>query len=522
MMYPVNDCDNKDYKIRRVVHRKKNVHISDSLPNGSYRTMSFQYGPDRERWYSELADDGVTSRSTFSPYLAFTDHLGSVLAILDEYGLYRFRAEYDVWGKPTVNPNLIGFHRGYTGHEMLPEFDLINMNGRLYDPMIGRFLSPDNYVQEPDNSQNFNRYSYCINNPLKYTDPSGELFGIDDAVFAFAAFNMAASMMHAAAMGGSAGDIWKAGGISLLSSAGTYGIGSAFSALGSAGVMSKTGLELCRAGAHGLNSGIISSLSGGNFGVGFLSGASASGIGSFSQYVHMNPGLMLASTSAMGGISSWATGGGFLSGAINGMYIGAFNHLMHSHNGYTYTTYGPEDGGYAIEITFQRKMSGTAAYMAFLALTIDIANESLTGVNGAQMLSNWTWRHAISDRNKIHMVRSARKNLGQYGIGWRTGNTKTVGKITQGLKETSKWVRYIRNAGTFAGLAGVGFDIYDTGQIGWGHALDLSMILVAEWSTYGTALSITYGVSDIIYANFNNDTHFRDIVNNKYGTISLW
>lgn len=49
-------------------------------------------------------------------------------------------------------------------------------------------MSPDNYVQMPDNSQNFNRYSYCLNNPLKYIDPSGNLFGIDDAIWAFAFF----------------------------------------------------------------------------------------------------------------------------------------------------------------------------------------------------------------------------------------------------------------------------------------------------------------------------------------------
>ncbi len=48
------------------------------------------------------------------------------------------------------------------------------MNGRLYDPVLGRFLSPDNYIQVIDFTRNFNRYSYALNNPLKYTDPDGE------------------------------------------------------------------------------------------------------------------------------------------------------------------------------------------------------------------------------------------------------------------------------------------------------------------------------------------------------------
>ena len=64
-------------------------------------------------------------------------------------------------------------HRGYTFHEMLDEFGLINMNGRCYDPVVGRFLSPDIVVQNPNNTQCYNRYSYAVNNPLKYTDPSG-------------------------------------------------------------------------------------------------------------------------------------------------------------------------------------------------------------------------------------------------------------------------------------------------------------------------------------------------------------
>ena len=43
----------------------------------------------------------------------------------------------------------------------------------MYDPLLGRMLSSDSYVQNPLFTQNYNRYSYCWNNPLKYTDPSG-------------------------------------------------------------------------------------------------------------------------------------------------------------------------------------------------------------------------------------------------------------------------------------------------------------------------------------------------------------
>ena len=127
--------------------------------------------------------------STVTPLVAVADHLGSITHLMKGDGTTMFAASYDAWGRQTVTTNTIGFHRGYCGHEMLPEYVLVNMrsafgrlpptgrkNGRLYDPLLGRFLSPDNYVQQPDNSQNFNRYSYCLNNPLKYNDPSGEFF----------------------------------------------------------------------------------------------------------------------------------------------------------------------------------------------------------------------------------------------------------------------------------------------------------------------------------------------------------
>ena len=63
--------------------------------------------------------------------------------------------------------------RGYTGHEHLPSLGLIHMNGRAYAPGLQRFLSPDPVLQAPANAQSHNRYAYCLNNPLRYTDPSG-------------------------------------------------------------------------------------------------------------------------------------------------------------------------------------------------------------------------------------------------------------------------------------------------------------------------------------------------------------
>ena len=65
------------------------------------------------------------------------------------------------------------FDRGFTGHEHMTAFGLINMNGRCYDPLTSSFLSVDAYVQDPTSAQAFNRYAYCGYNPLRYTDPTG-------------------------------------------------------------------------------------------------------------------------------------------------------------------------------------------------------------------------------------------------------------------------------------------------------------------------------------------------------------
>ena len=116
------------------------------------------------------------------------DYLGNITHIATEDGTLVEENSYDPWGRLRnpetkeiyslgTEPELM-LGRGYTGHEHLTWFGLINMNARLYDPVLGRFLSPDPFVQMPDFTQNFNRYSYCLNNPLVYVDENGEFWHI--------------------------------------------------------------------------------------------------------------------------------------------------------------------------------------------------------------------------------------------------------------------------------------------------------------------------------------------------------
>jgi RHS repeat-associated protein len=103
--------------------------------------------------------------------------------VLDAEGGLKERQSYTPWGErregggSTVSESgrRLGskVRPGYTGHEMLDEVGIIHMNGRLYDPEIGRMLGPDPIVQESDNTQNYNAYSYVLNNPMRFTDPSG-------------------------------------------------------------------------------------------------------------------------------------------------------------------------------------------------------------------------------------------------------------------------------------------------------------------------------------------------------------
>ena len=98
----------------------------------------------------------------------------------EERGREGNRRNPATWRAFTGTPPAPLFDRGFTGHEHLYAFNLINMNGRVYDPIAGRMLSPDNFMQAPGYSQSLNSYSYCWNNPLKYTDPTGYELGVEN------------------------------------------------------------------------------------------------------------------------------------------------------------------------------------------------------------------------------------------------------------------------------------------------------------------------------------------------------
>ena len=112
------------------------------------------------------------------------DYLGSILAISDHSGTVQEQRQFGAWGEVdkykrqhstldfTNDTTLL--NRGYTGHEHFMGVALLHMNGRMYDATLGRFLSPDNFIQAPFSTQSFNRYGYVWNNPLKFTDHSGE------------------------------------------------------------------------------------------------------------------------------------------------------------------------------------------------------------------------------------------------------------------------------------------------------------------------------------------------------------
>ena len=223
-------------------------------------------------------------------YYPLTDHLGSWNKVMDEdknivqqthFDPWGNRMSYTAWNTPQTQTSF-PFSRGFTGHEHYDRFKIINANARLYDPVIGRFFSPDPFVQAPDFTQNYNRYSYCLNNPVMYSDPTGEVFGIDDLIAAAvlgAIFNSFTQIV--AGNVNNVGDFFLAAGIGALSgAAGTYVSSAVGGAIKYGGFISGA----ASGAASGATSGFIAGsgnawMQGKSFGQGLKEGGIAAGIG---------------------------------------------------------------------------------------------------------------------------------------------------------------------------------------------------------------------------------------------------
>lgn len=274
-------------------------------------------------------------------FAAYTDHLGSIVALTEKVGnevVVVAEQNFDPWGRPR-NPETWlcenvptppeWLYRGYTGHEHVEPFALINMNGRMYDPVNGRMLSADNYVQGSVSTQAYNRYSYARNNPLKYTDPDGEfvvsmLLGasIGVAINAIGNVSQGKPLMRgafgAAILGGLTGAV-------------SFGIGQGVSGITNS--FAQAGIQTA---AHGHFSGILSSVTGGSYGAGFASGSLASVASIGGGALSKNWGTlgrygMTVSSGAIAGAGGAAIGGGNVSrGASYGAIAATLNHSAHS------------------------------------------------------------------------------------------------------------------------------------------------------------------------------------------------
>jgi RHS repeat-associated protein len=208
-------------------------------------------------------------------------------------------------------------NRGYTGHEMLDESGIIHMNGRIYDPTLGRFLQADPFIQASTNTQSYNRYTYVFNNPLNGVDPSGFIssgfyefkraFGFIAAV-AYSIYCWgtcsAAAFAFIAAMGAAVNGADGKG--VLIAAVAAYAgaqVGS-FKALAD---------KVIYAGVVG---GVSAILTGGKFGHSFVASGIGAYFGAADWAVEIDSALARVGLAAVvGGTASELTGGKFKNGA---------------------------------------------------------------------------------------------------------------------------------------------------------------------------------------------------------------
>ena len=220
------------------------------------------------------------------------------------------------------------------------------MNGRIYDPTLGRFLQADPHIQAPNNSQSYNRYSYVLNNPQSYTDPSGYFFkklwnkvkpfigtilAVVVAVYCpacIATFSGAAwtgGTIGAISAAANGGNILKGAITGALAGAAFQQIGANFNGAEGSGFFAEGGLG--HIATHGVTGGVMSVLQGGKFGHGFLSAGLTKAL-NINKVFGVNPkdaGLRVTAAAVVGGTISKLSGGKFANGAISSAFAQMFN-----------------------------------------------------------------------------------------------------------------------------------------------------------------------------------------------------
>ncbi len=278
------------------------------------------------------------------------DYLGSILAITDENGNIKEQRHFDAWGNLThykvngVTKNVNEFNnlslidRGYTSHEHFTEVGIIHMNGRLYDPLLRRFLNADEFIQDPQNTQVYNKYAYVVNNPLLYADVSGEDFGLSLIIAAAVAAFVSVGTDYYLNRPIDIGNMFQSVIMAVVSAGISNGIGNIFKAGDTIAKALKGWTWVARAGAHAITQGALSYMQGGNFWSGALAGAFASVandlLGYFIDKAGSNSfirtkGFALLTGAVSGGVGSVLGGGNFWMGAGQGLVVTAFNFLAH-------------------------------------------------------------------------------------------------------------------------------------------------------------------------------------------------
>ena len=286
---------------------------------------------DRTEYKYHIADLILTRDSTETTYkesFSHTDAQGSVISITDTQGNVAEQFLYDPWGKQQkveISTTVAGHvssiirgtatTRGYTGHEEISHLGLIHMNGRVYDPTVGRFLQADPFVQYANNSQSYNRYSYVLNNPMSFTDPSG-YFSLNPfkrakkllrSIAKIPILNMAVHVVLNLIPGCQG---WCS---AVYAAASTYAVTGDLNKAFTAGIVSAISPMSGNYLTSALIGGLASKAQGGNFGHGFWAAGLGAALGG-----RVNTGnayVNVVVSSVIGGTVSQLTGGKFSNGA---------------------------------------------------------------------------------------------------------------------------------------------------------------------------------------------------------------